>query len=46
MSAETKLRAASGEWSDEAVFRKVSVPNPAYVLKDTGDKGANWTNKE
>ena len=46
MGAEVRVRAASGEWSDEAVFRKVSVPNPAYVLKDTGDKGANWTNKE
>ena len=46
MSNETKVRAATGEWADEAVFRKVSVPNPAYTLKDTGDKGANWTNKE
>ena len=46
MSAETKVRAVSGECADEAVFRKVSKPNPAYVLKDAGDKGANWTNKE
>ena len=46
MSAETKVRAAAGECADEAVFRKVSKPNPAYVLKDAGDKGANWTNKE
>ena len=46
MSNETKVCAAAGEWADEAVFRKVSVPNPAYTLKDTGDKGANWTNKE
>ena len=46
MSAETKLRAVSGECADEAVFRKVSKPNPAYVLKDAGDKGANWANKE
>ena len=43
MSAETKVRAVSGECADEAVFRRVSKPNPAYVLKDTGDKGANWT---
>ena len=43
MSAETKVRAVSGECADEAVFRKVSKANPAYVLKDTGDKGANWT---
>lgn len=46
MSAETKLRAVSGECADEAVFRKVSKPNPAYVLKDAGDKGVNWANKE
>ena len=43
MGAETKVRAVSGECADEAVFRKVSKANPAYVLKDTGDKGANWT---
>ena len=46
MSAEVRVKAASGELSDEAVFRKVSKPNPAYTLKDAGDKGANWTNKE
>ena len=46
MSAEARVKAASGELSDEAVFRKVSKPNPAYTLKDAGDKGANWTNKE
>ena len=46
MGAEVRVKAASGELSDEAVFRKVSKPNPAYALKDTGDKGANWTNKE
>ncbi len=46
MSSETKIRAVSGECADEAVFRRVSKPNPAYVLKDAGDKGANWTNKE
>ena len=46
MSAEVKVRAVSGECADEAVFRKVSKANPAYALKDTGDKGANWTNKE
>ena len=46
MSSETKIRAVSGECADEAVFRRVSKPNPAYVLKEAGDKGANWTNKE
>ncbi len=45
MSANVTVKAASGECSDEATFRKVSIPNPDYVLKDTGDKGANWTNK-
>ncbi|MGX8698581.1 MAG: DUF4982 domain-containing protein, partial [bacterium] len=43
LSAETKVRAVSGEYADEATFRHVSTPNPAYVLKETGDKGANWT---
>lgn len=46
MSAETVVKAVSGNSADEAVFRKVSIPNDSYVLKDTGDKGANWTNKE
>ena len=41
-----EIRVVSGEYADEAKFRKVSTPNPAYILKDTGDKGANWTNKE
>ena len=43
MSAETKVRAASGECADEAVFRKVSVPNPDYVLKkDKNAQKSNW----
>ena len=46
MSSETKIRAVSGECADEAVLRRVSKPNPAYVLKEAGDKGANWANKE
>ena len=46
MRANTVVKATSGELGDEATFRKVSKPNPAYTLKDTGDKGANWTNKE
>ena len=46
MSANVEIKAASGEYSDTATFRKVSNPNPAYVLKEAGDKGANWTNKE
>ena len=46
MGAEVQVKATAGETSDDAVFRKVSKPNPNYVLKDSGDKGANWTNKE
>ena len=46
MSTEVSVTAASGNLRDDAVFCKVSSPNPAYVLKDSGDKGANWTNKE
>ena len=46
MRAEVQVKATAGETSDDAVFCKVSKPNPNYVLKDSGDKGANWTNKE
>ncbi|MBP5154238.1 MAG: glycoside hydrolase family 2 protein [Lachnospiraceae bacterium] len=46
MSATVTVRAASGECSDQAVFHKVSTPNPSYTLKDTGDKGANWAEKK
>ena len=46
MRAEVQVKATAGETSDEAVFRKVSRANAAYVLRDSGDKGANWTNKE
>ena len=43
LGQETKIRVTSGECSDEAAFRRVSAPNPDYTLRDTGDKGANWT---
>ena len=46
LEGTVKVKATSGECSDEATFRRVSAPNPAYVLRDAGDKGANWTNKE
>ena len=38
---ETKLVAVAGEYKDESVIRKVSEPNPAYILTE---KGAvlNW----
>ena len=38
-----KIRVSSGACADYAEFRHVDKPNPAYSLKDTGDKGANWT---
>jgi len=38
-----KIRVTSGECSDEASFRHVSAPNPAYRLGKSGDNGANWT---
>ncbi len=37
------IRVTSGECSDTAEFRHTEKPNPAYTLRDTGDKGANWT---
>ena len=40
---ECTFKAVSGSFSDEAVFRKVSRPNPDYKLKESGDNGANWT---
>ena len=46
MTANTVIKATSGEFSAEAKFHKVSKPNPSYTLKDTGDEGANWTNKK
>ena len=46
LSGEIKVNATSGKLSDTARFRRVEKPNPDYVLKDAGDKGANWTNKE
>ncbi len=38
---ETKLVAVAGEYQDESLIRKVSEPNPAYILTE---KGAvlNW----
>ncbi len=40
---ESTFKAVSGSLRDEATFRKVSRPNPEYILKESGDKGANWT---
>ncbi len=43
LDGRADIRAVSGECSDEAQFRHADRPNPAYSLKDSGDKGANWT---
>ena len=46
LEKEHEFKVVSGSLRDKAIFRKVSRENPEYSLKDTGDKGANWTNKE
>ena len=43
LESVTKVKVTSGGCGDEAEFRLVEAPNPAYSLKETGDKGANWT---
>ncbi|MBQ6527956.1 MAG: DUF4982 domain-containing protein, partial [Clostridia bacterium] len=43
LEGKADIRVTSGEYSDEAQFRHVDTPNPSYTLKDSGDKGANWT---
>ena len=43
LDGRADIRVTSGECGDEAHFRHADAPNPAYSLKDSGDKGANWT---
>ena len=43
LAERTKIRVTGGGCSDEAEFRHTDRPNPAYSLKEAGDKGANWT---
>ncbi len=43
LADQANIRVTSGECSDTAEFRHTEKPNPAYTLRDTGDKGANWT---
>jgi hypothetical protein len=43
LADRASIRVTSGECSDTAEFRHTDKPNPAYTLRDTGDKGANWT---
>lgn len=42
LTGEIKVRAVAGAQADEATFRKVDTPNPAYKLVKTKSKSANW----
>ena len=42
LNGETKVQAVAGDHIDEAVFTKVSTPNPAYKLTKSKTKSANW----
>ena len=42
LNGETKVQAVAGDCIDEAVFTKVSTPNPAYKLTKSKTKSANW----
>lgn len=42
LNGETKVQAVAGDSIDDAVFRKVDTPNPAYKLHKTKSKSANW----
>ena len=43
LEGKADIRVTSGECGDEAHFRHADAPNPSYSLKESGDKGANWT---
>ena len=42
LDGETKVQAVAGDSIDDAVFREVDTPNPAYKLHKTKSKSANW----
>ena len=42
LNGETKIQAVAGDCIDEAVFTKVSTPNPDYKLTKSKTKSANW----
>ena len=42
LSGETHIKAEAGACSDQAVFRKVDRPNPAYKLVKGKSSRANW----
>ncbi len=43
LGERARVRAVSGNLSDEAEFVHVLSENPAYKLGKSGDNGANWT---
>ena len=44
---ETQVEAVAGECRDSATWRRVSQPNPAYVLvKKKGQQKSNWADNE
>ena len=42
LNGETKVQAVAGDCIDDAVFRKVDEPNPAYKLAKKKSTSANW----
>ena len=42
LNGETKVQAVAGDSIDDAVFRKVDAPNPAYKLTKKNSTSANW----
>ena len=42
LDGEVKVQAVAGDCIDEAAFRKVSTPNPAYKLGKKKSTSANW----
>ena len=42
LNGETKVQAVAGDSIDDAVFTKVSTPNPDYKLTKGKTKSANW----
>ncbi len=42
LQGEVHVKAVAGDRIDEATFRHVDTPNPAYKLNKTKSKSANW----
>ena len=43
IKGKVKIRAISGECSDEITIRRAEVPNPSYKLNKKVANGGNWT---